>query len=60
MKYVPVSIFPAADTLAPVVRLPAITFPVDETIPVTTATLVAELNVNPAEAAALPALLNRT
>ena len=59
-KYPDVLILPAAETLAPVVRLPAITLPVDDIVPVTTATLVAELNVNPAEAAALPELLNNT
>ena len=59
-KYDPVIMFPAAETLAPVVRLPAITLPVDDIVPVTTAALVAELNVNPALAAALPALLNNT
>ena len=59
-KYAPVVILPAADTLAPVVRLPAITFPVDDIVPVTMAALVAESNVNPADAAALPELLNNT
>jgi hypothetical protein len=60
MKYPDVLILPAAETAAPVVKLPAITLPVDETIPVTTATFVALLKVNPALAPALPALLNRT
>ena len=59
-KYDPVVILPVAETFAPVVKLPAITFPVDETIPVTTATLVALLNVNPALAPAFPELLNST
>ena len=59
-KYDPVVILPAAETLAPVVRLPAITLPVDDIVPVTTATLVAELNVNPALAPAFPESLNST
>ena len=57
---VPVMILPAADTKAPVVRLPAITLPVDDIVPVTTAALVAESKVNPALAPAFPELLNKT
>jgi hypothetical protein len=60
MKYPDVLILPAAETAALVVKLPAITLPVDETIPVTTATFVALSNVNPVAAPALPALLNST
>ena len=59
-KYDPVVILPAAETLAPVVRFPASTLPVDDIVPVTTATLVAESNVNPALAPAFPESLNST
>ena len=59
-KYPDVLILPTAETLAPVVRLPAITLPVDETVPVTTATFVALSNVNPALAPAFPESLNST
>ena len=59
-KYPDVLILPAAETFAPVVKLPATTFPVDETIPVTTATFVALSKVNPALAPAFPESLNST